>query len=161
MNTIIKLIMAGIVCIHTTPAYAKTQFRYRVSITAYKIDPATHNATWSIQTTNSPKRGAATETILSSSIVISSMANLFLLKYCPTYVFVYKNDKASGTAIRSIITPAQIKAAGSNPIIVINADGTASITARNTYHTIQNKQNISYLGRNKQKNSSSTLRRTT
>lgn len=144
MNTTIKLIMAGIVCIHITSAHAKIQFRNRVSITAYKIDPTTHNDTWSIQTTNSPKRGTITETILSSSIVRSSMANLFLLKNCPTYVFVYKNDKASGDPIISTITPAQIKAVGSNPIIVINADGTATITARNMYEAIKNKQTMSY-----------------
>lgn len=151
MNKIIKLIMTGIVCIHTTPASAKIQFRNRVSITAYKRDPTTHNDTWSIQTTNSPKRGAATETILSSSIVRSCVSNLFLLKNYDTYVFVYKNDKASGDPIISTITPAQIKAAGSNPIIVINADGTAIITARNTYDIIKNKQNIPYSARNKQK----------
>ena len=131
MNRIIKLIMAGIVCLHIPSANAKIQFRNRISITAYKIDPATHNDTWSIQTTNSPERGAATETILSSSIVRSSMANICLLKNWPTYVFVYKNDKASGDPIVSTITPAQIKAVGSNLIMVINADGTATITTQN------------------------------
>lgn len=143
MNKLIKLILTTMLCIHITSAHAKIQFRNRISITAYKIDPTTHNDTWSIQTTNSPERGSATETILSSSIVRSSMANICLLKNWPTYVFVYKNDKASGDPIVSTITPAQIKAVGSNPIIVINADGSATITTRSTCQAIKNKQTMS------------------
>lgn len=144
MNKLIKLIITAMLCIHITSVYAKIQFRNRISITAYKIDPTTHNDTWSIQTTNSPERGAATETILSSSIVRSSMAHICLLKNLPTYVFVYKNDKASGDPIVSSITPAQIKAVGSNPIIIINADGRATITTRNACQAIKNKKHLSY-----------------
>lgn len=134
----ILLLLTCMLCLHIPSITAKIDFKCTVSVTAYKIiipvtDQATRIQTWSLQTKDS------SNTIMSSSIVRESIANILLSKNGPTYVFVYKNPRAAGTPIRSVITPEAIRAAGSDPVMVINHDGTVAIAARKTYENIRNK----------------------
>jgi hypothetical protein len=130
MNKIIMRIVMSACCLYVSTINAKIQFKCTVNVTAYKADLETHAQTWSLQTTNSPKRGTPKETIFSSSTIKASKKGILLSTTYPTYVFVYKNDKAAGVPIRSIIMPATIRAVGNNPIMIIKADGSVTLEAR-------------------------------
>ena len=129
MNTIITRIAISALCLYMLPAEAKIQFKCTTSVIAYKADPATHAQTWSLQTTSSPKRGTPNETIFSSTTIKNFKKGILLSTRRPTYLFVYKNDKAAGLPIQSIITPDMIKRAGDNPRLIIKTNGTALLEA--------------------------------
>lgn len=139
MKRILLLITTSTLHLYTPPMHGKMQFRQNtLSVTAYKVDPNTHTQTWSIQTTDSPQRGARNEHMLSSSTIISSK-ELLLLRNRPTYVFVYKNPRAAETPVTSTIQPDAIKAAGPSPVMLINADGTATLVERNSCQALKNE----------------------
>lgn len=139
MKRILFLIAICTLHLHAPLLHAKMQFRQcTLSVTAYKAEPNTHTQTWSIQTTDSPQRGAHNEHMLSSSTIISSK-ELLLLRNRPTYVFVYKNPRAAETPTTSIIRPDAIKAAGLNPVMIINADGTATLIEHHRYQALKNR----------------------
>lgn len=120
-----------------------------LSISAKKIDTTIPEQTWSFIIYNKPElprlMGAyldkdgkvSTPWQRMSKPITDSVDNSTVYTNQPTYVFVFKNDRASGDPVRSVISAEQVTQAGEQPILVIAQDGTASIVSQKSYERMQ------------------------
>src|SRR4029079_10173210 len=127
---IIALLFLSITCMSTLTILPSSDNNI-ITITAYKIAPKTHAETWTITTAVRPKPSSRTYN-LNYKINAPTLSNASLQASAPvkisktklTYITVYIPSRAP---VKTVIKPEKVHAAGEDPVIIINEDGTAHI----------------------------------